>query len=67
MSKCANCGATLSCGCQKRTLANGKQGCSKCVSPAGNNKIEPVRVVKNNQYDNPAPIIKSVEITNKNK
>jgi hypothetical protein len=35
MSKCANCGATLSCGCQKRTLANGKQGCSKCISPAG--------------------------------
>jgi hypothetical protein len=35
MSKCANCGATLSCGCQKRTLANGKQGCSKCVSPTG--------------------------------
>jgi hypothetical protein len=35
MSKCANCGATLSCGCQKRTLANGKQGCSKCVSPVG--------------------------------
>ncbi len=30
-------------------------------------KIEPVRIVKNNQYDSPAPIIKSVEITNKNK
>lgn len=32
MSKCANCGATLSCGCQKRTLPNGKSGCSNCVN-----------------------------------
>jgi hypothetical protein len=32
MSTCANCGAKLSCGCQKRTLANGKQGCSNCAT-----------------------------------
>lgn len=32
MSKCPNCGATLSCGCQKRTLSNGAQGCSNCVN-----------------------------------
>ena len=32
MAKCANCGATMSCGCQKRTLPNGKQGCSRCVT-----------------------------------
>jgi len=32
MSKCPNCGATMSCGCQKRQLPNGKLGCSKCVS-----------------------------------
>jgi hypothetical protein len=30
--KCANCGATLGCGCQKRVLANGKQGCAKCIN-----------------------------------
>lgn len=30
MSKCPNCGNTLTCGCQKRKLANGKIGCSKC-------------------------------------
>jgi hypothetical protein len=30
--KCPNCGATLGCGCQKRVLANGKQGCAKCVN-----------------------------------
>lgn len=29
--KCANCGATLSCGCQKRTAPDGKQVCTKCV------------------------------------
>lgn len=30
--KCANCGSTLSCGCQKRTTADGKQACTKCIS-----------------------------------
>jgi len=29
--KCANCGATLSCGCQKRVSKDGKQVCSKCI------------------------------------
>lgn len=32
MSSCPNCGARLSCGCQKRTLPNGKQGCSSCAT-----------------------------------
>lgn len=32
MATCANCGATLSCGCQKRTLPNGKSGCANCAS-----------------------------------
>jgi hypothetical protein len=32
MATCANCGATLSCGCQKRTLANGSQGCTNCAN-----------------------------------
>jgi len=32
MSNCPNCGAKLSCGCQKRTLADGRQGCSNCAS-----------------------------------
>lgn len=32
MSSCPNCGAKLSCGCQKRTLANGKTGCTNCAS-----------------------------------
>lgn len=32
MSKCPNCGTTMSCGCQRRSLPNGKPGCSKCVN-----------------------------------
>ena len=32
MATCANCGVTLSCGCQKRTLPNGKSGCANCAS-----------------------------------
>jgi len=31
MSKCPNCGTAITCGCQKRTLANGRIGCSRCV------------------------------------
>lgn len=32
MSKCPNCGASLGCGCQKRTLPDGKQGCVNCLN-----------------------------------
>ena len=32
MSKCANCGTTLTCGCQKRTTADGKSACIFCVN-----------------------------------
>lgn len=32
MAKCSNCGATMTCGCQKRVTADGKQACSKCVN-----------------------------------
>lgn len=28
---CPNCKMTLSCGCQKRKAANGKQCCSNCI------------------------------------
>lgn len=32
MAKCANCGANMSCGCQKRTASNGQTACSSCVN-----------------------------------
>jgi hypothetical protein len=32
MASCPNCKATMTCGCQKRTLPNGKIGCTSCVN-----------------------------------
>jgi hypothetical protein len=32
MAKCSNCGAAMSCGCQRRTTSTGKVGCTKCIS-----------------------------------
>ena len=32
MSTCGNCGTKLSCGCQKRTTADGKSACTNCVN-----------------------------------
>lgn len=43
MSKCGNCGAKLSCGCQRRALADGRMGCNKCSMTA---KIKQARVSK---------------------
>lgn len=31
-STCANCGATMSCGCQRRQASNGASACSSCLS-----------------------------------
>ena len=39
MTKCSNCGATLTCGCQKRMLPNGKSGCTRCASQPAGEKI----------------------------
>ena len=32
MAKCLNCGAAITCGCQKRTASDGKSCCSTCVA-----------------------------------
>jgi hypothetical protein len=41
MSRCTNCSATLTCGCQKRVAADGRACCSNCVANynAGINKV----------------------------
>lgn len=31
-SSCPNCGARLSCGCQRRQASNGAGACSNCVA-----------------------------------
>lgn len=48
MSKCPNCGTTITCGCQKRTLPNGSQGCSNCVNRAVKTDKTPVNPFKTN-------------------
>lgn len=53
---CQNCGATLSCGCQKRTASNGTSACSACVSAlnakiasaAASPAVQTVRTQQNN-------------------
>ena len=53
---CQNCGATLSCGCQKRTASNGASACSACVSAlnakiasdAASPALQTVRTQQNN-------------------
>jgi hypothetical protein len=50
MAKCGNCGATLTCGCQKRMLPNGKSGCTKCINQLKNG-------------NNTAPTVNSVNVT----
>jgi hypothetical protein len=37
--KCPNCGATFTCGCQKRATADGKQGCTKCINTLKKDKV----------------------------
>lgn len=32
MAKCANCGAGMSCGCQKRAASNGATACTACIN-----------------------------------
>lgn len=71
MSKCKNCGATMSCGCQKRTLPDGKPACSKCITnPTQQTGVAipaPIRKVRNSQYNSPVPIVNSAEIINTDK
>ena len=58
MGKCANCGAKMTCGCQKRALPSGKMGCSKCVV------TERIKTSRINKGD--APIINQANLTNNN-
>lgn len=34
--RCSNCGAKLSCGCQKRVATDGKTCCTSCVGNYNN-------------------------------
>ena len=54
MSKCPNCGAGMSCGCQRRILADGKVGCSRCIATSGKT-AEPA----------PTPVVNKAILKNK--
>lgn len=66
MAKCSNCGATMSCGCQRRISSDGKQGCTKCID----NKTKPAKSatrynnLKDN-LDNSAPVVNTVSLSKK--
>lgn len=64
MSKCPNCGATLTCGCQKRKLADGKTGCNKCASGITKPTAPKVLGVLPNKQptSDTKPIVNSVKI-----
>ncbi len=34
---CSNCGAKLSCGCQKRSASDGRSVCANCIANYENN------------------------------
>jgi hypothetical protein len=51
-SKCANCEARLSCGCQRRTASNGSSACSSCVS-ALNTKLAQEQLAANQVVQTP--------------
>jgi len=38
---CPNCNAVLTCGCQKKTGANGKQCCTTCIGQCNGNSLTP--------------------------
>lgn len=43
MSACSNCGARLTCGCQRRRAKDGKACCDKCVTTYNNSLNKPAQ------------------------
>lgn len=46
MAKCQNCGSSMSCSCQKRTLPNGAQGCTSCLGKVAGASKAPQAVAR---------------------
>lgn len=46
---CQNCGARLSCGCQKRVSSDKKEVCSSCITNHENNLIK-LKIVTEEQH-----------------
>lgn len=41
---CTNCGAKLSCGCQKRTASDGRAVCGSCITAYEANLTQQIKV-----------------------
>ena len=39
---CPNCGASIKCGCQRRTAKNGTKGCQQCIAALEKQRVPPV-------------------------
>lgn len=59
MATCANCGATLTCGCQKRTTSDGKSACSNCINKI-QNKPKPT-------FNKETPILQNKQVWGPNR
>jgi hypothetical protein len=60
MKKCANCGKSLSCGCQRRKASDGRSCCSNCIASyeASIKKINSGPTGLNITYNGPGQQIK---------
>lgn len=52
MSACLNCGAKITCGCQKRKASDGKEVCANCLSTYENKIKNPLKPATNNTQSN---------------
>lgn len=53
MANCPNCGAVITCGCQRKTASDGKQGCTQCI-PAYEQNLKRRTPATNGGKDAPA-------------
>ena len=60
MSTCPNCGAKITCGCQRRTATNGAAACTSCLG-ALNAKIKAASAPK--KFTPPAPPTAPTNVT----
>lgn len=65
MAKCQNCGAAMSCGCQRRTSADGKIiGCTKCITNVTTPPKPTTRYTNLKNATTTDPIINSAALNN---
>lgn len=53
MSACTNCGARLTCSCQRRVSINGQSGCNKCIGQLNAQDKQNIKPATNNGSNAP--------------